>query len=269
MNQNIIFGSGASANKDFDGTLDVCHAAIENGIRMFDTAPSYHTEAVLSKAVAMAAKDHGVGRKDYFMQTKIDPIQMYEGRVEEYFKSKLQEMRFDYVDSLLIHWPVWQYFDRTWEALLKLREQGYTKRIGICNLRLRHLKSLKSRGVMPEILQIERHPLCTFEAERQFCCDNGIMLQDYSPLCKMHPLIAQDDRLQRIAAGHGKDIGQIVLKWHIQTGAVPVFTSKKPSRVASYAHLDDFMLSGEELSVIQSLNCNHKLYLESLICPAF
>lgn len=269
MCKKIIFGSGVSAYKDLEGTLEVCRAAFNNGIRMFDTAPSYRTEEILSQAVSVCAKEYGCSREDYFMQTKIDPIQMHEGDVIEYFKDKLKKMCLDYVDSLLIHWPLWRYFNETWKSMTKLKKEGYAKRIGICNLRISHLEKLEHDGIIPEIVQIERHPLNTFEAERLFCLNRSIELQDYSPLCKMHPVIAKDERLLKISEKHSKDIGQVILRWHQQTGAIPIFTSTKPRRVAAYAHLDDFSLSSDELNMISSLNCNHKLYLESLVCPDF
>jgi diketogulonate reductase-like aldo/keto reductase len=60
---------------------------------------------------------------------------MYNGNIEKYFKGKLAEMRLDYVNSLLIHWPVGNYLMATWESLLALKEKGYTQKIGLCNLR--------------------------------------------------------------------------------------------------------------------------------------
>ena len=75
--------------------------------------------------------------------------------------------------------------------------------------------------------------------------------------------------LRALADKYQKDIGQIILKWHINTGAIPIFTSTKPQRISLYAHLDDFDLEEFELSIISSLNDNYKLYLESLVCPGF
>lgn len=266
---NLIFGSGLSSCKDYSGLLEVCRTALSNQIVHFDTAPSYRTEAVLSSAVRDSAKELGLNREDYAIQTKIDPIQMYNGNVEEYFKSKLKEMQLDYVENLLIHWPVFNYLMDTWESMNKLKELGLVKHTGICNLRISHLKELKEQGIIPEVLQIERHPLNTFEREVQFCKDNGIILQDYSPLCKMHPRIKNHAGVQLIAEKYGCNVGQIILKWHIDTGAIPVFTSTKPSRIVEYSKLGNFSLTDDEVHLISSLNCNHKLYLESLICPGF
>lgn len=269
MNNKIIFGSGLSSYKDYDGLKKVCKVAIEHGIIHFDTAPSYKTEVLLSEAIKTCAKDLGLNRQEFSIQTKIDPIHMYNGNIEDYFTHKLKEMRLDYIDNLLIHWPVEKYLHETWNELVKLKKKGLTTSIGICNLRKRHLENLKAQGIVPEILQIERHPLNTFNDEVEWCMKNNIILQDYSPLCKMHPIIKENKELNSIAEKYNKDLGQIILRWHIDTGAIPIFTSKNIERIKQYSRLFDFELGKEDINIISGINCNHKLYLESLVCPGF
>lgn len=265
----LIFGSGVSSFKDRDGLLTVCEAAIEHGIMRFDTAPSYRTEEVLADSLNEILRHKGIQREQIEIQTKIDPIQMYDGHVEEYFEGKLKKMRLDYVDTLLIHWPVQKYFMKTWESMCNLKDKGLVRRLGICNLRISHLKELEGIGVIPEVLQIERHPLNTFMEERQYCVRHHIDLQDYSPLCKMHPLLKDNPLLLELSRKYNRNIGLIILRWHIDTLATPIFTSKKPSRIEEYSAINDFRLAEEDISLISSLNINHKLYLESLVCPGF
>lgn len=269
MSNPLIFGTGVSSYKDEGGVMSVCEAAVNTGIRRFDSAPSYGTEVVLARCLHSIIKKKGMVRSDFRIQTKIDPIQMFEGDVEGYFKRKLRAMELDYIDVLLIHWPVYKYLRKTWEAMLRLRNEGVARKIGICNLRVTHLNELKGIGIIPEILQIERHPLNVFEAERNYCIENGIKLQDYSPLCKMHPLIKNNVALKAMSEKYGRSIGSLVLRWHLDTGATPIFTSKKTSRIEEYSDIDDFQLSQEDIECISSLNINHKLYLESLVCPGF
>ena len=253
--------------KTFDGLRKMCAQAIDSGIVTFDTAPSYKTEEVLGCALAEVIKEKEIVREQIRVQTKIDPIQMYEGLVEDYFRKKLTAMGLEYVDALLVHWPVYKYFRKTWEEMTAIKEKGLARRIGICNLRVEHLRELESIGIVPEILQIERHPLNTFEQECLFCRQHQIEVQSYSPLCKMHPLLRENPMLKRIAESHGANIGQVIMKWHIQTGAIPVFTTTKSERIVQYAALGDIVLTEDEISAVSSLNCNHKMYLESLICP--
>lgn len=267
--KKLIFGSGVSSFKDVEGLKKMCSVAIDNGIMAFDTAPSYHTEEALSEALLQVLNEAGKTREQIHIQTKIDPIQMYHGQVEKYFEEKLNSMHLDYVDALLIHWPIHTSLCRTWEELKSIKRNGLARKIGICNLRISHLRELKGIGVIPEILQIERHPLNTFMEEVRFCEENNITLQDYSPLCKMHPLLRDNMLLKEMSERYGESVGSIILKWHIDTGAVPIFTSKNPGRIAEYSNIDSFQLSNEDIEKITSLNINHKLYLESLVCAGF
>lgn len=265
----LIFGTGLSSGKDYETLLKCCNKAVECGIRSFDTAPSYKTEGVLGQVLSDILRDKQIEREDLHIQTKIDPIQMYEGKIDNHVENVLNLMKLNYFDCLLIHWPVYKYFRKTWEVLEHLKDDGITKKIGICNLRESHLKELRSIGIVPDVLQIERHPLNTFDAERRFCEENDIALQDYSPLCKMHPLLKESKELSEIAERHGCGIGEVILCWHVQTGAIPIFTSTKPSRIDGYANLEKIVLTESELATVSAHNINHKLYLESLICPGF
>lgn len=269
MYKPLIFGSGASSFKGEEDLMKVLEAAVSHGIMCFDTAPSYGTEKVLSRCLSKIANMKGIGREQLKIQTKIDPIQMYQGDVVNYFIHKLRVMGLEYVDVLLMHWPVYKYFKETWEAMNQLKGMGLAKRLGICNLRAAHLRELQSINILPEILQIERHPLNTFEEERLFCVKYNIDLQDYSPLCKMHPLLKNNQKLQKMAERYGKSIGNLILRWHIDTFATPIFTSKNVGRIAEYSSVDEFCLQEEDVAIINALNINHKLYLESLVCPGF
>lgn len=265
----LIFGTGLSSSKDFQGLFECCSSAVDCGIRWFDTAPSYRTEEVLGQVIGELLEKKQIKREDLLIQTKIDPLQMYEGKIERHVEETLNKMRLDYFDVLLIHWPIYEYFKGTWAVFEKLKKEGIIRRIGICNLRITQLNELDGLGIIPDVLQIERHPLNIFDEERLFCINHNILLQDYSPLCKMHPILTGNEALKSIAKIHDCGIGEIILRWHIQTGAIPVFTSTKASRIQSYAKLDTIQLTDTEIATISSLNINFKLYLESLICPGF
>lgn len=267
--KNIILGTGLSSAKSEEGLLSVCRTAMKSGITRFDTAPSYKTEEVLSKVLHKCAEEFQLTRGDYYLQTKIDPIQIYNDNIDIYFRDKLRLMRMEYVDALLIHWPVTKYFRSTWNAMQRLKADGLTREIGICNLRCAQMHELEQEGIIPAIIQIERHPLNIFDREVDFCKKHKIWLQDYSPLCKMHPRLKESETIQRIAKNHNRDTGQIILRWHLDTGATPIFTTTKPARIDQYSNIFDFHLTEDEIKAISNHNCNHKLYLESLICPGY
>ena len=178
-------------------------------------------------------------------------------------------MDLDYFDSILIHWPIPEYIDDAWKAFLLLRRQGIVHNIGICNVRLRQLNLYSSNGIHPDLIQIERNPLNNCVDEVSFCRKNGILIQAYSPLCKMNPKIRDNYLLADFARKYNKSIGQIVMRYHLDSGVAPVFTTKKTERVVAYSSIFDFELSRSEIEQIDTLNENYKLYLESWSCPGF
>lgn len=267
----LIFGTGLSSSKEYEDLLPVIRMAVKNGIRRFDTAPSYRTEKVLNQTLQRVMAEYDLPREIFHIQTKIDAWQMQasEGNVNIYVEKALKEMKQNYLDSLLIHWPIPEYLDATWECMVRLQEKGLVKKIGVCNVRLRQLRKFVEWNVKPQMIQIERNPLQTCAAEIAFCQENGIEVQAYSPLCKMDERIRDNELLKTIAERYQKSVGQIVLRWHLDTKVVPVFTSKKPERVQEYTDINDFCLTEEELMDIASLNENYKRYLESWGCPGF
>lgn len=268
---NIMFGTGASSAKTYDELYPLIRMVLNCGIFAFDTAPSYRTEAVLGSCLKQCMTELSMKREDLFIQTKIDAWQMAEGsrKVETYVESVIQDMGSEYLDAVCIHWPVPDYMEQTWDALIRMKEKGLAGNLGICNLRMRQLKQLPISGVMPDFIQIERHPLRTCKKEIEYCHEKDIVVQAYSPLCKMNKNIAESPVIHNIADKYGKNVGQIVLKWHMDSGVVPIFTSRKEHRIQEYASLGDFSLTKDEMESIDSLNQDYKMYLESLACPGF
>lgn len=269
--KELIFGTGISAPKSGDELLKVVKSCFENGIHSFDTAPSYKTEDLLGEIFHHCTKEYKVNREEIFVQTKIDVWQMQEGNgdVRRFVEFTLKSMNLQYLDSLLIHWPIPELFCKTWHCFEELYKENLVRSIGVCNVRLRHMKQMKSLEVLPHIIQIERHPLNVFDEEISFCKENGISIQAYSPLCKMDTRLSESSILMELAKKYQKSIGQIILRWQLDTKAIPVFTSTKTSRIMEYSDIYDFNLSQEEIALVSSHNENYKMYLESRACPGF
>lgn len=267
----LIFGTGVSSKRDYAGLLETVQVAVASGIRAFDTAPSYRTEKTLGKVLRQVMKEQNLTREEIVVQTKIDGWQMQKssGDIQRYVADALEQMHLDYFDSLLIHWPLPEHMEQTWRSFVKLYEAGTVKQIGICNLRLRQLKKCLSYDFLPQVIQIERHPLRVCGDEIEFCRTHGISVQAYSPLCKMDERIRDSAVLGALSEKYGKNIGQIVLRWHLDTGVMPVFTSTKQHRIREYAGIFDFALTEEDIDAVSSLNVDYKMYLESCACPGF
>lgn len=267
----LFIGSGVSASKEYGELFEVIRGGIEAGIRSFDTAPSYHSEKMLGSILGKCMDIYQIEREELYIQTKIDAWQMQKsnGDVEEYILSSLRDMELSYLDAVLIHWPIPEYLDHTLKSLENAKAKGLIRHIGVCNVRKRHLSGIIQNGIYPEMIQIERNPLRVCKDEMKFCQDNNLVVQSYSPLCKMNPKLRDSQLLIELANKYSKSVGQIILRWHIDTGAIPIFTSTKPSRVREYANIFDFSLSEEDIEKISLLDENFKMYLESWLCPGF
>lgn len=262
---------GTFQNKNYSELYQVVSAAVEAGFTGFDTAPSYETEAQLGKAINEIAVHKGLKRTDFYISDKVDGWQMRKknGNIESYVNDAINKMNIEYLDLLLIHWPIPEYLSQTWQSMQKLKSIGTVKEIGICNVRVRHLKEWEKQGITPKVIQIERHPLCICESEMIFCKKHNIKILSYSPLCRMHPDIKNSEALIQIAKKYNKNIGQVVLRWQIDTGCHPVFMSKKPTRITENANIMDFSLEASEIEQINQLNKDYKIFLTSWGCPGF
>jgi diketogulonate reductase-like aldo/keto reductase len=149
------------------------------------------------------------------------------------------------------------------------KEKGYIKNIGVCNVRTRHLEAWKEKDILPSYVQIERHPLRTCKEEMNYCKEHNITVLSYSPLGRMLPQIKESEILKELSVKYNKNIGQIILRWQIDTNAIPVFTSKTSGRIAQNTDIMDFHLEHQDIESIEKLNCNYKIFLESWGCPGF
>lgn len=269
--KGLYIGTGLSSSKEYSSLLKIIGNGLDAGIRSFDTAPSYNTETLLGAVLQECTALRGLTREELYIQTKIDPWQMQEsnGQIEKYVFESLHKMKLTYFDAIFVHWPIPEYLENTLECLQKLKAKGLICEIGVCNVRTRHLEKMIEWGLAPNLIQIERHPLRTCAEEIEFCTSRNIGVQAYSPLCKMNSRIQNSQILAEIADIHKKSIGQIILRWHIDSGTVPIFTSTKADRIREYSDIFDFALSEKEIASISSLNINYKMYLESWLCPGF
>ena len=269
MNPSIVLGT--FQNNNYQDLLNVVDAAFEKGCTAFDTAPSYGTETDLGKAIASCMSKYHVDREKVFVSDKVDAWQMIQGKgdVSSYIHGAVEKMNLDYFDIVWVHWPISDFIEPTWKSLLDLQDRKVIRNIGICNVRVRHLKEMENKGILPKYIQIERHPLRICQAEMDYCKAHGIKVYSYSPICRMHPDLRNSDVLQHIAGKYQKNIGQVILRWHIDTCAVPIFMSKNPKSVVDNLHIFDFELTDDEIKRISSLDQNYKIFLESWGCPGF
>lgn len=256
----------------YEELFPVMKAGFEAGLRAIDTARDYGNEPIVGDVLKDVLKSVGLTRQDVFVTTKIGNRQQMEGNIEEQLEISLANLKTDYLDLWLMHWPYPGYYESTWEKMIKLYEAGKVKAIGVANYDIRHFNQLLSSNpkVIPMVNQMEYHPLRTAEDLRTFMKKNRIVTQAYAPLCRLVPPIKDSDILHELSLKYKKSIGQVILRWHIQQGDVmPVFKSYNPKRFKENIDIFDFELTDEEINSISSLNQNYKYHIESINCPGY
>lgn len=224
-------------------------AAYKAGYRLFDTAQLYGNEA----EVGTAFKDLQIPRDKIFLTTKVaEDNQGYDQTIKS-VKESLKKLQTDYVDLLLVHWPIERAFFDTWRAFEDLKKAGLTKSIGVSNYQMIHLQYLATKAhEMPVVDQIELHPLLTQKPLLKFNRDHQIITQAWSPLGR--GAVLGEEVLKKIAAAHGKSTAQIILRWHLQNGVSFIPKSVHTARIEQNAAIYDFELSADEMQQIDALN---------------
>ncbi|MFI0516130.1 2,5-diketo-D-gluconate reductase A [Streptomyces canus] len=223
-------------------------AALESGYRLVDTATNYRNETGVGRGVAAA----GVPREEVLVTTKLPGRHHgYEETLASFEESRAR-LGLEYVDLYLIHWPlprVDKYVD-SWKAMIKLREDGLVRSIGVSNFTPAHIERLeKETGVLPSVNQIELHPLFPQDELRAFHAGKGIVTESWSPLGRGSDLL-EDPSVARAAESHGVTPGQVILRWHVQLGALPIPKSGDPERQRANLDVFGFELSDSEVAAI-------------------
>jgi len=231
---------------------DAVVAAAEAGYRHFDTATRYGNEA----GVAEGMRRTGLPRAELFVTTKLDGEFQGGDRAIGGLEAALDRMHLDYVDLLLMHWPLPArgQFVSTWQTFEKLFSDGRARAIGVSNFKPAHLDTLlEQASVVPAVNQIQISPFIPRHEQVDYDAKHGIVTQSWSPLGGPGADVLAAPELAAIAAAHGKTTGQVVLRWHVQRGLVPLPKSGSPSRMAENADVFDFELTDDEMSAIAAL----------------
>ena len=226
-------------------------AALGAGYRHIDTAAIYENEAGVGAGMAQA----DVPRADIFLTTKLwNEAQGFDSTLRAMDES-LKRLGTDYVDLYLIHWPSafrGKFID-TWKAMIRLREEGKARSIGVSNFEGDTIDQLiAATGVVPAINQIQLHPLFQQAAMREKNAALGVITESWGPLGQGKLL--DHPGLAAIAARHGKSVAQVIIRWHIELGLVVIPKSVTPSRIVENFNVFDFALSDEDKAEIAALD---------------
>jgi len=237
-----------------DEITNAVHWALNTGYRHIDTAAFYKNEDGLGKAL----KSHSLKRQDIFLTSKVwNTDQGYDATINA-FNDSLSKLQADYLDLYLVHWPVKGKYKDTWKALETLYDEGRIRAIGVSNFMQHHLEDLMdSAKVFPMVNQIEFHPYLRQQDLIDFCKNNNIQFEAWSPL--MQGKVFGIELLKELAEKYGKTIAQIVLRWNLQKGVVTIPKSVKKERIESNADIFNFEISDEDMARIDDLDRNERI----------
>jgi len=245
-------GLGTWPLDDAEAAATVVLAA-EAGYRHIDTATRYGNEA----GVAEGIRRTGIPREDFFVTTKLDGQFQGGDLAIGGLRAALERMSFDYVDLLLIHWPLPQRDDfvSTWRTFEELYDDGVARAIGVSNFKVAHLERLAHEtGIVPAVNQIELNPEVTRPALREYHAKHGIVTVSYGPLGGPRSNLLESPIVVSIAERLGRSPGQVVLRWHVQQGLVAVPKSTRAERLAQNLDVFSFELSPDDLAALATLS---------------
>lgn len=243
----IAFGTFDLADGDETTTAVAC--AIEVGYRHIDCARFYGNE----KGVGSALASTDVPRGELFVTSKVWNDRQIDGTVRESVEESLRDLQLEYLDLLLIHWPVEGKFVDTWRVFEQLRNEGLVRSIGVSNFQVAHLHELMAAsGTVPALDQMERHPYLQDDDTFAFCKRNGIAYEAWSPLGRGGCL--DDAVIGEIAKAHKASPAQVLIAWHLQHGVIPLPRSKNPKRIRANATMLADPLTDAEMAAIDELD---------------
>ncbi|MFB8368815.1 aldo/keto reductase [Pseudarthrobacter sp. NPDC055928] len=238
---------------DDDQVAAAVVSAVEAGYRHIDTAVKYGNE----EGVGNGIRASGVDRSEIFVTTKLDGQFQGQDRAVEGLEGSLRRMKLDYVDLLLIHWPLpaRDEYISTWKTFERLQAEGKARSIGVSNFKPAHLERLFAEtDVVPAVNQIQLSPAITRVAEREFHARHGIVTESYSPLGGSGASLLDAPLLSQLGEKYDKTPGQLVLRWHIQNGLVVIPKSGDPGRMRENLDVFDFALDPQDLAEMSILD---------------
>jgi 2,5-diketo-D-gluconate reductase A len=245
---SVGFGTYPLSGED---GIEAIRNALDAGYRLLDTAVNYGNE----EEVGEALRRSGIPREEIFVTSKIPGRHHGFDDAIRSTKESLHRLGLDALDLHLIHWPnprVGKYVE-AWRALVELRDQGLVRSIGVSNFTEAHLdRIIEETGVVPAVNQIELHPGFPQEEMRAANEARGVVTESWSPLGKRQ---AKYDEPAVAGPSHkyGVTPGQVILRWQLQIGALPIPKSADPERQRQNLDLFGFELTDDEVAAVTAL----------------
>ncbi|MBQ0023228.1 MAG: aldo/keto reductase [Prevotellaceae bacterium] len=227
--------------------------ALQAGFRLIDTAQMYENESEVGEGI----KQSGVKREDIFVTTKVSTTVMRgsEETIRQAIDESIRKLG-NYIDLLLIHWPVKNCVMKTWKIMEEYVKSGKVKSLGISNFHPHHIEELLEYAeIKPVLNQLEVHPLMSQVENIAYNKSQGIQVQAWGPFGQGDINIPGIETIQTIAKKYGKTPSQIVLRWIVQRDLITI-PRAKPKHFEENLQIMQFELSSEDMIAIDALNQN-------------
>lgn len=224
--------------------------AIDVGYRLIDTAQAYGNEEAVGEAIKMS----GVDRKDLFITTKVWISNYGSENAKASIEDSLNKMQLDYLDLVLLHQPFKDYYG-AYRALVDLYKEGKIKAIGVSNFYPDRLVDLcLDMDVIPAVNQVEVNPFHQQNLALEYNQKYSVQLEAWAPFAEGKNGIFENKILSDIGKKYNKSIGQVILRWLVQRGIVPLAKTVRKERMEENINIFDFELSQEDMNIIAQMN---------------
>ena len=246
-----MLGYGTYKTAADEEGLQMIKDAIKAGYRHIDTAQGYKNEHLVGQAI----RESGIPRNQFFVTTKVWNDNQGYDKTKVSIEESLNKLNIDYIDLLLIHWPIpqgkndeWKKLNQeTWKAMEEYYDAGLIKAIGVSNFLEHHLNNLlESARIMPMVNQLEIHPYYQQRSTVKFCQDKGIIVESWGPL--MRGKAFKDPKLIELAQRNNISVAQLCIRYCLDRNIVTLQKSSKFERMIDNArvfgyHLDEYTMN--------------------------
>ena len=249
-NQIPALGFGVFLVPNNGPTYEAVLAALKAGYRHIDTAAAYQNESDVGRAV----RDSGIPREEIFITSKLWLQDYGYEEAKKGIETSLNNLGMDHIDLYLLHQPYGDVLG-AWRALEEAKESGKLRSIGVSNQTVGILqKFLPEMHILPAVNQVECNPLFQQKELRAFLARYGIVPQAWYPLGHGDQTLLTHPTLTALAEKYRKNVGQIILRWHIQEGIVALPKATSPAHIAGNIDIFDFALTDKEMDQIRAMD---------------